>query len=429
MAVLESHVSENAVLAYVDGRASGRADVDQHLDACSECRLVVAGLAKTAAAAEMPSAPSLEPGRLFADRFTLIRELGSGAMGTVFEAMDETLGTIVALKIFTAELCEDPRMLRAIQREANLGRRLHHRNVRRIHDLGTSGPYFFLSMELIEGETLEDRLGRGALTTDEALSFLDQICDALTVAHAAGVVHRDLKPSNIIVESADRVVVVDFGLARDLHEDAHRSRALVGTPAYWSPEQGRGEPATPASDVYSLGLLAYELLTGESFSLQTKSALPSRYASVVARCLEQRPDARYPDAAAFRAALSRAKARPRWRPIGMVAAALGIVLGLSAAASLTMKGVSSASASTARHAPRAVASATEMPSVRVVGSPPAATVEPQAALPTVKVAPRSKRKSLAPVAAPAPAPAAPEPVVAPARRVIDRESPYETASR
>ncbi len=318
------HVSEDSILDYVEGRAegAGRERVEEHLDACDECRQLVAELAQSSLLLSDGATPWNEgtpteprgsqlpkPGALLSERFRIVKALGHGAMGLVYEATDEALGVNVAIKVFWPTLGADERVVESIRREASLGRRIHHPNVRRVFDVGTSSGLTFLTMQLIEGETLEERLKRGPVTESEAIAMLAQVCDGLTAAHDAGIVHRDLKPGNIAIDQSGRVIVMDFGLARDVNAQASRrqGRGLVGTPAYWSPEQSRGEAATACSDIYSLGLITYLLLSGEHFSLAGGNKLASPLRAIVDRCLEQKPQRRYPTAAAVRDALVSAR--------------------------------------------------------------------------------------------------------------------------
>jgi serine/threonine-protein kinase len=465
-----AHVNESVILDYIDGRAPGRAEIENHLDVCDECRQLVAELAQTSLAAapwgdRTPTEPQVkralpEPGTLLGGRFRIGRALGHGAMGMVYEAVDEALSVPVAIKIFWPNLSEDPRVLDSIRREANLGRRIHHPNVRRVFDVETSGGVTFLTMELIDGETLEARLARGPVSETEAIRMLEQVCDALTAAHAAGIVHRDLKPGNIAIDQNGRVIVMDFGLARDVNAQAsrHQGRGLVGTPAYWSPEQARGEPATAVSDVYSLGLIAYRLLSGESFSLGGENALSKRYAGVVNRCLEQRPQRRFPSASAVRKALqsaNRGSSAVLLACVGFAAAA--VILAASAATLLrspppvaaveaprsdvpALRPDPEAATKMAVAAPTATTTSNpgaEVPSLPIEALP--STPTQPAGRPRVRSAPREPRPTTAPAANPPASPGGASTAAAPAsandssrrperpRRPIDREDPYSPA--
>jgi tetratricopeptide (TPR) repeat protein/tRNA A-37 threonylcarbamoyl transferase component Bud32 len=222
-------------------------------------------------------APGFAPGATLAGRYRIVRFIAAGGMGEVYEAEDEVLGTHVALKTIRPELVARPQMLERFRREILLARRVTHRNVCRIFDLGqqaasASGPAVtFLTMELLRGETLRDRLSRGALGAAEALPLATQMAAALAEAHDAGVVHRDFKAANVMLvppgstESETRAVVTDFGLAwaggDEMASITHPDH-LVGTPAYVSPEQVEGGEVTAAADIYALGVVLYEMVTG-----------------------------------------------------------------------------------------------------------------------------------------------------------------------
>ncbi len=217
-------------------------------------------------------------GQLVGGRYRVVRFLDEGGMGAVYEVEDEELGGRLALKAILPELGYRANSVGRFRREIQLARRVTHANVCRVFDVGRHVvedrdlEVLFLTMELVQGETLSDRLKRdGPLGPGEALSIVRQVASALQSAHDVGVVHRDLKASNIMLEeSADgvRAVVTDFGLSRSVFEDPSQSGItasghMVGTPAYAAPEQIAGKPPTPACDVYSLGLVLYEMLRGK----------------------------------------------------------------------------------------------------------------------------------------------------------------------
>ena len=217
----------------------------------------------------------LRPGEVLADRFELLRPLGRGGMGEVWAATDRQLHEPVAIKAIASPFLSDAEGISRFKREIQLARRVAHPNVCRVHDLvedRRAGGRLFLSMELVDGETLAAMLGRGErFTWPEALSIFRQIVAGLSAAHAAGVVHRDLKPANVMLQRGakePRVVLMDFGLARtsepDVATGASRTRHPVGTPDYMAPEQITGGVATPATDVYALGSMLFEMLTGEA---------------------------------------------------------------------------------------------------------------------------------------------------------------------
>ena len=234
-------------------------------------------------------------------------------MGLVYAAHDRRLDTPVAVKLLLPEVAQMPELLEQLQRESLIGRRITHPNVCRVHDLeqsrGSDGRFDFITMELVEGTTLQALLSSGAIPPDEIVAILVQICAALEAAHAQGVVHRDLKPGNVMLDAQGTVKVLDFGLARDLHAERSTFGRPVGTPAYWSPEQARGEPATQASDLYALGRTALRMFGSASGSdLRAElHRVPNRYRAIVARCLAERPDDRFASARAVRVALEAAR--------------------------------------------------------------------------------------------------------------------------
>jgi tetratricopeptide (TPR) repeat protein/tRNA A-37 threonylcarbamoyl transferase component Bud32/TolB-like protein len=271
----------------------------------------------------------LAPGQLLASRYRIVAFLGKGAVGEVYEAEDLELADRIAIKILRPEIARDERVLQRFKREIQLARRVTHPNVCRVFDLvyhPAEGPHerVFLTMELLRGETLEQRLAReGRITTAEALPVIGHIAAALGAAHVNGVVHRDLKSGNVFLvptSSGTRAMVTDFGLAwSSIHQDSSAANLtatgeLVGSPAYMAPEQVRGEEATPATDIYALGVVMFEMITGElpfvgksAFYTALKrlqepapsprvhlSDLDPAWETTVLRCLERDPDDRFP---------------------------------------------------------------------------------------------------------------------------------------
>ncbi|MBB3094114.1 serine/threonine-protein kinase [Actinoplanes campanulatus] len=210
------------------------------------------------------SADVLQAGVRLSDRYRLHRRLGAGGMGEVWLAVDEVLQRYVAVKAMLPGLDADPDFGRRFTAEATSMARINHPAVASVHDFGHSLGVAFLVMEFVDGESLAQRLTRGRLGPEETMRLIAQVADGLQAVHAQGLVHRDIKPANLLVRADGTAVITDFGIAR--HEDAGRltvSGAILGTPTYLSPEQVRGEPAGPRSDLYSLGLVAYECLAGE----------------------------------------------------------------------------------------------------------------------------------------------------------------------
>lgn len=280
----------------------------------------------------------LSEGELLAGRFHIVRFIAGGGMGEVYEAEDQELRERVAIKIIRSEILAQPNAVARFKREVNLSRKVTHPNVCRIFDLfrhksdgNGQQEIVFISMELLHGKTLGEHLKAGRLNVSEALPLVEQMASALSAAHTAGIVHRDFKPGNVVLVGSPgrwRAVVTDFGLAlRSLTADDGASHStgqtFLGTPAYMSPEQLEGRPATPASDIYALGLVMYELVTGArpfqgdtpiSAALKrlTETPVPPRkfqpglsgsWESVILRCLERNPGERFATAAEVPAAL------------------------------------------------------------------------------------------------------------------------------
>jgi serine/threonine protein kinase len=217
------------------------------------------------------AAGAFAAGDLIAGRFLVVRLLGAGGLGEVYEATDQALGTAVALKVLSAAVATDPVMLERFRREIQNARRITHPNVCRVFDLGihqgSDQHRFFVTMEVLAGESLATHLeARPALSTAEALPILTQLAAGLQAAHDAGVIHRDLKPANVMLlpDPARRVVITDFGLAISVDQldlGLTETWELLGTPEYMAPEQTKRGATTPATDVYALGLIAFEMLT------------------------------------------------------------------------------------------------------------------------------------------------------------------------
>ena len=258
---------------------------------------------------------ALQPGVVFGGRYEILGILGQGGMGAVYKARDRELDRLIALKVIRPELATDPAILQRFKQELILARNITHKNVVRIFDLSEADGVRFISMEYIEGEDLRTVLRRnGKLTPKETIPIIEQVCRALDAAHAEGVIHRDLKPQNIMRDKNGRVVVMDFGLARSLGESGMtQTGAIVGTLEYMSPEQAMGSQLDQRSDIFSVGLIFYELLTGKvpyeadtaiaSLMKRTReearsasdvdTSIPRSLSAIVSRCLEREPANRY----------------------------------------------------------------------------------------------------------------------------------------
>ncbi|MFI1840436.1 serine/threonine-protein kinase [Streptomyces olivaceoviridis] len=283
--------------------------------------------------------------QLLGGRYRLVRQLGEGGMGQVWEAQDETLGRLVAVKVISLLAGGGSRGTDArarFLREARITARLQHPNIVTIHDLGETGTGDnrapFLVMELIRGEGLDAMLRKGAITLPDAARWGAQICDALADAHNAEIMHRDIKPSNILITPSGIVKVLDFGVARAADPYATADRLtqtgfIVGTPPYMAPEQARGFPE-PRSDLYALGCLLFELITGRlpfqapdtvgylSAHLtqepptpsSVSTGIPSTWDDLVLTLLHKDPAQRYPNAADLSQALRQLDRTPESAP-------------------------------------------------------------------------------------------------------------------
>lgn len=199
------------------------------------------------------------------NRYRLIAQQGSGGMAVIYKAIDQALGRTVAVKILRPSLTNDPAFLARFRNEARSVANLMHPNIVTVHDVGNDGPTHYIVMEFIEGQDLKKVIkSDGALPIERALNLAIQICAGIGFAHRAGLVHADVKPQNILVTRDDTVKVTDFGIAQALSDAAPGEKQSVvwGSPHYFAPEQARGEKPSPASDVYSIGIVMFEMFTG-----------------------------------------------------------------------------------------------------------------------------------------------------------------------
>lgn len=232
-------------------------------------------------------------GHVINERYRIEALLGKGGMGDVYRAEDLKLGQIVALKFLQSDLSQDPERLRRFLDEVRVARKVSHPNVCRVYDISEVDGHHFLSMEYIAGEDLGGLLRRiGRLPEDKALEISRQLCAGLGAAHNQGILHRDLKPANIMLDSDGMVRITDFGLA-SLIEDVDQTDVRSGTPAYMSPEQLQGVEVSKRSDIFSLGLVLYEIFTGKRvFDAKTFDQLTNLHETprVSPRELNQRVD-------------------------------------------------------------------------------------------------------------------------------------------
>ena len=214
----------------------------------------------------MSSRPSSSMiGTVLSGRYRLEAKLGSGGMSTVYLASDDTLDRPVAVKVMHREMSEQEDQLQRFRQEARAVAKLTHPNVVSVIDAGEDGGYPYIVFEYVKGETLKQRIGRvGALDTQEAIAYAIEVARGLGVAHARNMVHRDIKPQNVLIDEEGRAKLTDFGISRQLEQDGVTATGRVlGTTDYVAPEQAMGKAADPRSDIYSLGVVLYEMLVGQ----------------------------------------------------------------------------------------------------------------------------------------------------------------------
>src|SRR6266851_1626099 len=304
----------------------------------------------------------LEPGSMLGERYEILQLLGQGGMGAVYKARDKELDRIVALKLIRSEFAKNPEILRRFKQELILARQVTHKNVIRIYDLGQADGIKFITMDFVEGRDLRKLLvEKGKFPPEQAARIMLQICRALEAAHTEGVIHRDLKPQNIMLDSGGRVYVMDFGIARSAYlPGMTQTGALIGTPEYMTPEQARGEKLTERSDIFSLGVIFYEILTGKAPypadaplatlwkrmqepvtpPAQLEPSLPAAVNAIVVKALEIEPEKRFasaremagqlevwlgPSAGSSTVFVPDSRATTRWK---LASAGLGVVLSL-----------------------------------------------------------------------------------------------------
>lgn len=281
----------------------------------------------------------VEKPRVLAGRYRVDSLIGRGGMASVYRGFDETLGRVVAIKILRRDLAGDDTFRTRFRLEAQAASRMSHPSIVRVFDAGEDladdgmggtrhTPY--IVMELVQGTLLKDIIARGPVSSDDAVRYVDGILEALEYSHRAGVVHRDIKPANVMVTDAGQVKVMDFGIARavsDTSATVAETTTILGTAAYFSPEQAKGDPVDARADLYSTGVVLYELLTGVppfrgdspvavayqhvreapvAPSLVEGSSSPASLDPVALRALAKDPEQRFPDAAVFREQLDEA---------------------------------------------------------------------------------------------------------------------------
>ena len=279
----------------------------------SSARLTPSSSPRTATASVLFG--ELIPGTTFAGRYRVCDELGRGGMGRVYKALDREINDAVAIKILDPQISVDEMMIERFRNELKLARRISHKNICRIYDLGNSGGIYFITMEYISGNDLKSIIRMmGPLSPARTLAIAGQVCDGMAEAHRLGVVHRDLKTSNLMIDSEGSVRIMDFGIARaEAAKGITERGTMIGTPEYMAPEQIEGQDVDQRADISSLGIILFEMLTGRvpfegntplSVAMKQKSArppdprdlnaqTPEPLSVVIAKCLEKSPAARY----------------------------------------------------------------------------------------------------------------------------------------
>jgi Protein kinase domain/SPOR domain len=273
------------------------------------------------------SSPTLSSNALaaLAQRYDILADAGHGSMGNVYKARDRETGETVALKLLKPEIASDQAMMDRFKNELLFARKITHKNVCRVHDFNRIAGIAYTSMEFVEGESLRSVLNRfGGLRLRKAIDVSLQICSGLKEAHAQGIVHRDLKPENVMVDVQGNVKIMDFGIARSMEAATRLTGSLVGTPAYMAPEQVGGKAVDYRTDIYSLGLMLYEMFTGaQAFQADSPVAvalkqiretpappheveprIPVPVEHAILKCLEKEPARRFQSVAELEQVLS-----------------------------------------------------------------------------------------------------------------------------
>ncbi len=295
-------------------------DNTQDSEFCKKCGIQIKESEEKTIPTQTLEAPreELTTGSTFAGRYQVIEVLGKGGMGKVYKAVDIKLNEEVALKLVKSEIATDKKTIERFKNELKLARKIRHRNVGGMYELMEAEGKPFITMEYVDGRDLKSLIvKRERLTEDEAISIGKQVCEGLAEAHELGVIHRDLKPQNIMIEKENRVKIMDFGIARSIKAPGVTATGMIiGTPNYISPEQAEGEEVDHRSDIYSLGVILYEMVTGSvpfkgetafSVALKHKTQLPQDprklnnevsedFSRLILICMEKDRERRYQSA-------------------------------------------------------------------------------------------------------------------------------------
>jgi len=301
-----------------------RAENPENTKFCGEC-----GTPLTESESDSPQTKTFETskqelttGSVFASRYQVIEELGRGGMGKVYKAMDTEVSEKIAIKLIRPEIAKDKKNIERFRNELRLARRIRHKNVCQMYDLSREGDRYYITMEYVRGDDLKSLIKRmGRFSPAQAINTIKQVCDGLAEAHKLGVVHRDLKPQNIMIDQDGNARIMDFGIARSLEGKGLTGLGvMIGTPEYMSPEQVEGKDTDQRSDIYSLGVILFEMVTGQTpfqgdtpFTVGVKhksekppnpctlnDQIPPDLSRIILKCLEKEQDNRYQSAGDLR---------------------------------------------------------------------------------------------------------------------------------